>query len=81
MWDRLTDHLSERICIIRVKTHDRTIRILVKITDWKSLHMFKHIIPYFFKNTLTNVDHQSCISKCSNDSHQENASKHRKCPI
>ena len=44
--DRLADHLSQGIRIIRIKTHDRTVCILVKIADRQSLHMFKHIVSH-----------------------------------
>ena len=71
LWNCLADHLSQCICIIGIKTHDRTICILVEVTDWQCLHMFKHIITYSFEYTLSNINHHSCVNKCCNDTCQK----------
>ena len=58
------------IGIVGVKTHDRAVCILVKIADWKSLHMFKHIVSHLFQNTLSDINHHSGVNKGGNHSQQ-----------
>ena len=76
--DRLADHLTQRICIVGVKAHDRTVGPLVKIADRQGLHMFEHIVPHFFQDALSDINHHSGVSKGRRHSHKEDTGKNRK---
>ena len=76
--DRLADHLAQRIRIVGVKAHDRAVGTLVKIADRQGLHMFEHIVPHFFQNALSDINHHSGVSKGRRHSHKEDTGKDRK---
>ena len=50
--------------------------MLVKITDWQILHMFKHLISDLLKHALPDIDHQTVIYKGSDNAESKYDAKH-----
>ena len=71
---RLAYHLAQRIDIIRVKTHDVTVRMRVKISDRQVLHMHEHRVSEISLHSLRHVDHDVVVDVGRDNS--ENIERH-----
>ena len=58
----LADHLTQRIDIVGVITHDIAVAVRIKITDGQILHMVKHLFTKLGQRTLGDNGHQLCIA-------------------
>ena len=60
---RLTEHLLERIGIVREVAHEVAMRMRIKITDRQRLHVLEHIVADALEYALRNTDHQPVIKE------------------
>ena len=59
----LAHHLTQCVNVIGVQTHDVTILVPIKVTDWQSLHLGEHVIAHALHGALGHKCHDPAIGQ------------------
>ena len=63
LWDRLGNHLPQRINVIGVAAHDVAHGMRVKISHGKGLHMGEQLVSNVLLGTLRHANHQEIVQE------------------